>query len=200
MEIFFISIFASHIYCQDSTGTVKDIDGNLYKTIKIGNQWWMAENLKVTHFRNGQSIKLVRYFNQLIYDDYSGDSALSDIYGYLYAEQCVLDKQCLCPLGWHIPSDDEWQILIDSLGGSLYAGGKMKEAGNSHWKIPNRGGSNISGFNALPGGGGSNDGVGSHAYFWSSDGKIIRIIYFDYERIFRAYHSYGMKSVRCVKD
>jgi uncharacterized protein (TIGR02145 family) len=139
------------------TGTVTDIEGNVYKTIKIGTQVWMAENLKVTKYRNGESIafagskttwaafalpKLPGYCN-------SNDSAATvAVYGRLYNWRAVIDSRGLAPAGWHVPSLDEWLALMTFLGGKSAAGGKMKEAGTAHWLAPNNA-DNSSGFAAL---------------------------------------------------
>lgn len=145
----------------DTTGTITDIDGNIYQVIKIGNQNWMAENLRVTHYRNGDEIP-----NEMdsatwstlwdgsigAYCDYNNDVANAVTYGKLYNWYAVNDNRNLAPAGWHVPSQVEWQALIDHLGGSTVAGGKMKETGTSHWISPNTDASNESGFSALPGG------------------------------------------------
>ncbi len=143
-------------------GTLTDIDGNVYRTIKIGNQWWLAENLKVTHYRNGNPII------KLIADEpnwsswasmlngaccaYEYNDSLANIYGYLYNWFAVADPRKISPEGWHVPNDDEWNSLIKFLGGESVAGGKLKEAGTSHWLSPNNGATNESGFTAFPGG------------------------------------------------
>jgi len=159
-------------------GTVKDIDGNVYKTIQIGNQWWMAENLKVTHYRNGDPIPHVkdadmwRTTKDGAYCSYDNDARHSSAFGKLYNWYSVVDRRNIAPDGWHVPTEDEWQTLIDFLGGEDVACGKLKEAGYSHWKRPNSEATNSSGFTALPGGyrytaGGFKE-MGNGAYFWSS--------------------------------
>lgn len=164
------------------TGTVTDIDGNTYRTIKIGNQWWMAENLKVTHYRNGDVIPNVTNnseWTSLIngaYCNYANDSSIAATYGRLYNWIAVIDNRNIAPEGWHVPQYEEWQTLVDYLGGSDVAGGKMKEAGTTHWVSPNENATNSSGFSALPGGYRNYDdnGFGTFfdlryaAYFWSS--------------------------------
>ncbi len=139
------------------TGTVTDVEGNIYKTLKIGTQVWMTENLKTTKYRNGVSIafagsknawaafalpKLPGYCNS---NDTTGTVA---VYGRLYNWRAVIDSRGLAPAGWHIPTLDEWLALMTFLGGKPAAGGKMKEAGTAHWLSPNNA-DNSSGFTAL---------------------------------------------------
>jgi len=139
-------------------GTVTDIDGNTYQTIKIGNQWWMMENLKVTHYRNGDAIPNVTDNTEWTnlttgaYCNYNNNSANVATYGRLYNWYAVNDSRNIAPAGWHVPTNAEWQTLVDYLGGNLVAGGKMKEVGTAHWDSPNAGATNESGFSALPGG------------------------------------------------
>lgn len=141
-----------------SNTSVTDIDGNVYKTVTIGTQTWMAENLKTTHYRNGDPIPNVTDNNAWAsaytgaYCWYDNDLANKDIYGALYNGYTVKDARNIAPLGWHVPSKEEWTTLINYLGGESIAGGKMKEAGTTHWISPNVGGNNESGFNALPSG------------------------------------------------
>lgn len=142
---------------KEKTGTVTDIDGNIYQTIKIGTQWWMAENLKVTHYRNGDSIPNVTdetAWSNLTtgaYGNYNNDDDISNTYANLYNWYAVNDSRNIAPIGWHIPTDAEWQTLVDYLGGESVAGSKMKETGTEHWRSPNVGTTNESGFSALPG-------------------------------------------------
>jgi uncharacterized protein (TIGR02145 family) len=140
------------------TGTVADINGNTYNTVKIGNQWWMAENLKVSHYRNGDLIPNVTSDTQWqnlstgAYCNYDNTMMHDDSYGKLYNWYAVIDSRNIAPSGWHVPSDGEWQTLVDFLGGSSVAGGIMKESGTVHWTDPNLDATNASGFSALPGG------------------------------------------------
>jgi len=160
-----------------SASVVTDYDGNVYSIIKIGDQWWMAENLKVTHYRNGYPIPIVTdqtAWSNLTtgaYCEYDNNSANVITYGRLYNWYAVNDSCNIAPSGWHVPSDAEWQTLINYLG-EASAGGKLKEAGTTHWNSPNDGATNESGFSALPGGYRYDDGsfgwLGDHAYFWSS--------------------------------
>nr|MBC8213906.1 fibrobacter succinogenes major paralogous domain-containing protein [Candidatus Neomarinimicrobiota bacterium] len=146
------------VSCDGNTMT--DIDGNTYQTIQIGTQIWTTTNLKVTHYRNGDAI-LTGYSNSEwsdlddtetgAYAVYDNNETNADTYGYLYNWYAVDDRRNIAPEGWHIPSDQEWQILVDFLGESV-AAGKMQETGTEHWDSPNSSATNESGFTALPGG------------------------------------------------
>lgn len=152
---FIFIIITGFIYSQT---TVTDIDGNVYKTVKIGNHEWMAENLKVTKFRNGEPIPFMTdsaAWTELktgAYCNYSNKENLVATYGKLYNWYAVVDSRNICPTGWHIPSDDEWVVLESFLGGENVAGGKMKLNDSTVWRAPNTGATNESGFSAIPGG------------------------------------------------
>ncbi len=133
---------------------ITDFDGNTYKTIKIGNQIWMAENLKSTHYSDGTTIQSYCYNN---------DTSNIKTYGRLYSSFAVMkgaassnsnpsNVQGIAPIGWHVPSKAEWEQLANYLGGVNVAGGKMKETGTNHWVSSNIGATNESGFTALPAG------------------------------------------------
>jgi uncharacterized protein (TIGR02145 family) len=132
---------------------VTDIDGNVYNTVKIGDQTWMKENLKVTRFRNGDLIPSPgsTLVDPAVYV-YDNLPANNTVYGKLYNWYAVSDVRGICPAGWHVPTDAEIGTLIDFLGGEDAAGGKLKEAGTTHWDAPNTGATNSSGFTGLPGG------------------------------------------------
>ena len=198
--------------------TVTDIDGNVYATVRIGEQVWMGENLKVTQFRDGTPIptSIKRAFGATIskgiYCIYNNDASNeSETYGALYNWYAVLDARNIAPEGWHVPSDVEWQSLIDFLGGDDVAGGKLKESGIKHWDRPNSGADNSSSFAALPSGyrnygNGIYYNLGSSSYFWSTteydntsawcrdlrgnDTKILRDV---------GNKNYGF-AIRCIKD
>jgi uncharacterized protein (TIGR02145 family) len=165
------------------TGTVTDIDGNSYATIGIGSQIWMAENLKVTKYRNGATLPEVQDNNQWknlatgAYCSYNNNTGFSAVYGLLYNWHAVNDQRNLAPEGWHIPTDEEWDILINWLGGDSTAGGKLKEAGTAHWALPNAGATNISGFSALPGGWRLNMGdffySNTNGYWWTKSNDFL---------------------------
>ena len=139
-------------------GSVSDIEGNTYKTVQIGTQVWMAENLRTTKYNDGEQIDNVVDFTEwegLTTGAYCwyGNNATSykEIYGGLYNWFAVSTGK-LCPTGWHVPTDAEWTALSTYLGGKEIAGGKLKETGTSHWEGPNTGATNASGFTALPAG------------------------------------------------
>jgi len=202
--------------CGPETGTVSDIDGNTYLTIKIGDQWWMTENLKVTHYRNGDPISNVtddgtwETLTTGAYCEYNNDIGNVATYGRLYNWFAVDDSRNIAPEGWHVPSQADWQILIDYLGGNAIAGGKMKEAGTAHWDDPNTGATNESGFTALPGGyrslGGPYAHMGLWGFFWSSTEENVNSAYYSY----MGYDNTEVNSIwndkeigisiRCIKD
>jgi len=193
-----------------NVNVVVDIDGNVYAVVKIGNQWWMAENLKVTHYRNGDAIPNVtddtKWSNLTngAYCNYDNDYNNAVTYGSLYNWYAVTDSRKIAPAGWHIPTNEEWQTLVDYLGGSSVAGGKMKESGTSHWDSPNTGATNESGFSALPSGCRSTNGgytsMGGFASFLSSM-EWYWFLSYDHSEVCGVYGSkrYGF-AVRCVRD
>ena len=137
------------------------------------------------------------------------DSTNEDKYGKLYNWYAVNDPRGIAPKGWHVPSDAEWQTLIDYLGGESIAGGQMKESGTTHWKSPNTGAVNKSGFAALPGGYRYHDGfyyMGHHAYFLSSTEHAThsawtRALNYDNSEVYRYFaNKWDGYSVRCVRD
>ena len=180
---------------SNAYGTVTDIDGNEYKTVKIGNQIWMAENLKTSHYNDGTPIPNVtgdiewKNLKKGAYCYYDNEIKNNAIYGKLYNWYAVNTGK-LAPKGWHVPTHEEWTSLITYLGGKYIAGGKMKSI--SYWVgddgspfmdekgntiglglYSNQVGSNSSGFNGLPAGtrsfnDGSSYGIGIDCNFWSS--------------------------------
>ena len=151
-----------------------DYDGNVYDTIRIGTQTWMKQNLKVTHYNNGDAIPKVTdntSWSNLSSGAYCEYGAVAT-FGRLYNWYTVVDPRNLCPLGWHVPSDAEFTVLTNYLGGLTVAGGKLKEAGTSHWQTPNTGATNSSGFTALSSGfrysSGTFSGMQTYCIFWSS--------------------------------
>jgi len=189
------------------------------KEIKIGTQIWMAENLNVSQFRNGDIIPEVKtneewkeagINKQPAWCYYDNNPENGKIYGKLYNWHAVNDIRGLAPEGWHIPTDDELTTLINYLGGENVAGGKLKEIGTTHWQSPNTGATNESGFSALPGGyryfNGSFYYIGYYGNWWSSSelsaaDAWYRFLFYYYSNVFRYYYSkeYGF-SVRCVKN
>ncbi len=137
---------------------IEDRDGNQYRTVIIGSQEWMAENLRTARYDNGGFIQRVISATEWNLQGegawcwYGNDFNNEEPYGKLYNWYAVNDSSGLCPTGWHVPSDDEWTTLTDYLGGRLMAGGPLKETGTTHWQSPNGGATNKTGFTALPGG------------------------------------------------
>jgi uncharacterized protein (TIGR02145 family) len=138
--------------------SVTDIDGNIYKTVQIGNQTWMAENLRTTTYKNGITIPYALDEESWMHAN-SGAYCYfnSNAYGALY-NWYTTSLGNLCPTGWHVPDDIEWEELSNTLGGREIAGEKLKEAGWSHWQEPNYNANNSSGFSAIPNGFRTNDG------------------------------------------
>lgn len=205
--------------CKDDDAkpeTVTDIDGNVYGTVTIGTQVWMAENLKVTKYRNGDPVSNVTdaaQWSNLItgaYCSYNNDATNSKTYGHLYNWHAVMDTRNLAPAGWHIPTDEEWTTLIDFLGGDGEAGIKLKESGTTHWSSPNFGVTNEAKFTALPGGyrgyNGTFTGLSAYGNWWSttefvSNAAWWRGMSYSYGGVGKdvAFKVSGF-SVRCVKD
>ncbi|MCX6832708.1 MAG: T9SS type A sorting domain-containing protein [candidate division Zixibacteria bacterium] len=214
-------------YSVSLAGTVTDIDGNVYQTVTIGGQEWMAENLKVTRYRNGDTIPNVtdsvtwEGLNSGAYGEYDNDSSNVATYGRLYNWFAVNDSRNIAPAGWHVPTDAEWKQLEMCLGMSQAEadktglrgndeGGKLKEAGTTHWNTPNTGATNESSFSVLPGSlrtiYGNFGTIGFYAFFWSSTeydigGAWYRSLGFSYSAVYRLYFDKrdGF-SVRCVND
>ncbi|MCK4358753.1 MAG: fibrobacter succinogenes major paralogous domain-containing protein [Candidatus Cloacimonetes bacterium] len=210
------------------TSTVTDIDGNIYQIIKIGDQWWLAENLRVTHYRNGDPIPEVTDNSAWVglttgaYCNYDNDDGYVSTYGHLYNWYAVDDSRGIAPDGWHVPTDDEWKELEMYLGMTQAQaddigwrgtdeGGKLKETGYEHWNSPNTVATNESGFTALPGGCryyclGDFCLMDTYAYFWSSSEYYgsyawCRFLSYHYSFVSRNSQSkYEGFSFRCVKD
>lgn len=204
----------------DTDNTVTDIDGNVYKTVKIGTQIWMAENLRVSRYRNGDKIQNVvddqkwREADYGAWCFYENEAANNSIYGKLYNWFAVNDIRGLAPKGWHVPSDDEWEMLTNYLGGEDIVADKLKETGTAHWIGLNETATNESGFSALPGGyrgdhNGTSDYLGYSGYWWSStenyEGnalyRFLRCYYYN-SSLSRGRYNYKSSgySVRCLMD
>ncbi len=198
--------------------TVNDIDGNVYNVITLGTQVWMVENLKTTRFNDGSAIpNITDAYAWCLqtgpgYCWYNNDqAAYGNPYGAIYNFYAASSGK-LAPAGWHIPTHAEWTALTDYLGGASVAGGKMKEAGTSHWASPNTGADNSSGFTALPGGyrssaTGEFHNIGMDGYYWTStvsDPLNSYLRYFYYQSAAVSYRSNASLNdgfpVRCVKD
>lgn len=138
--------------------TVTDASGNVYNTIKIGNQVWMVENLRTEKYRNGDAIPNVTDGNAWsnlttgACCDHSNTPSYSNPYGKLYNWYAVNDSRNIAPQGWRVATDNDWDVLISSSGGSAIAGGRLKDASTNYWASPNTGATNDVGFTALPSG------------------------------------------------
>ncbi len=196
--------------------TITDINGNTYETVKIGNQNWMKDNLKATHYNNGEAIANITDNSDWdnttkgAYCYYNNDVSYGTDYGCLYNWYAVTDSRNLCPDGWHVPNDGDWSILLNFLGGNNLAGGKMKEKGYTHWADPNTGGSNESGFTGLPGsfrvnGGVFDTSIHTVGFWWSStkDYSFSSVLGLTYNSSHASQNelspSWGL-SVRCVEN
>lgn len=194
--------------------TVTDIDGNVYKTVKIGEQTWLAENLRTTKLNNGTSITKVVNKNDWCntsnpaYCYYNNDMAsYKNDYGAIYNQYAVKTNK-LCPTGWKVPSEDDYLTLKNYL--STNVGGKLKDTGVDYWESPNTGATNSIGFTALPGG--YRDeysyksidfaSLGRQGYWWTSDSGTIVIISYNDENLKSDDYNGGSMgaSIRCIKN
>ncbi len=178
--------FSPEVFLGLEFGSIIDQEGNQYATFVIGDQEWMAENLRTTSYANGDPIPNVTDQSQWsnlttgAWAHYNNDSQYENPYGKLYNWYTVNDSRNVCPTGWHVPSDAEWSTLVNYLdpnanGGFNFpntAGGKMKSVGIQFWESPNTDATNESGFSGLPGGARNNGGVfygsGFLGSWWSS--------------------------------
>jgi len=202
---------------SDESNNPVDRDGNVYSTVTIGTYVWMVENLKVTHYRNGDVIPLVTDATAWsglttgAYCDYDNSAGNSTIYGRLYNFYAIEDSRGLCPTGWHVAGVGEYGALVTTMGGELAAGGPLKEAGTAHWQSPNAGATDSYGFKLLPAGyrddAGNYGGLGLYTDIWSSTSSggsdAWRFLAF-YDQVFtdgnpNVPKQYGF-SVRCIKD
>jgi uncharacterized protein (TIGR02145 family) len=216
--------FFNPVNRNDTTGglsdIVKDIDGNVYKTVVIGTQTWMEENLRTSKLNDGTPVPNVPDGTQwagLTTPGYcwygNNESENKKPFGALYNWYAVNSGK-LAPEGWHVPTQEEWTILINYLGGEEKAGGMMKEVGLDYWNSPNSEATNLSGFSARAGGGRYGFCGGSHeimdrGYWWTatSDDQDYAYYHFldtqtgaiDNTTDILNYKIFGF-SVRCIKD
>jgi uncharacterized protein (TIGR02145 family) len=195
-----------------------DLDGNQYGIVKIGSQFWMAENLKTTKYRNGDSIRTTSLATLDITSEntpkyqfaYDRNESNTETYGRLYTWYAATDRRNVCPTGFHLPTEEEWTTLISYLGGESVAGGQLKETGTTNWKSPNTGATNNSGFAARSGGYCSGSGLffnmGETGNLWSSTETYVTNAwcYTIYNYLRSTYKHYIKKtnylSVRCIMD
>ncbi len=208
--------YSNEFNISTSNIPVTDLDGNIYELVTIGNQIWTKSNLNVTHYRNGNIIPQVTNASQWsslttgAWCYYNNDTANGVTYGKLYNWYAVNDPRGLAPLGYHIPSTNEWQNLVGNFGGQALAGSALKESGILHWMSPNTDATNSSGLTGLPGGSCSQYGTFSNikynAYFWSSTEEFVstsRYVDLSFNNVI-SMSNFNNKlngfSVRCVKD
>ncbi len=212
------SVTGEIVFNPDSTyKTITDITGNVYNTIRIGTQTWMAENLRTTKLTDGSDIPNVTANDEWKrlqtpgYCWYLNDDKYMKIYGALYNWYAVSSDK-LCPDGWHVPRYDEWTTLFSFIGNNYEVANKLRETGNTHWVNTDASVSNSTGFTALPGGWRNIDNInfgdlGYAGTFWAvpeAEGNINTTMFFfqgSLEGIFFAENSKNSGlSVRCIKD
>jgi uncharacterized protein (TIGR02145 family) len=213
--VLLILVFAFFVSCSDNDISTNPVVEKI-DTVKIGNQVWMLKNLDVDHYRNGVQIPQVTDVSKLstlttgAWCYANNDPEMGKIYGKLYNWYAVNDPRGLAPEGWRIPSNSDWDNLIYFLGGEDSASCKLKEAGTTHWKTPNLGATNESGFTALPG---SNDmsNPGNEGYWWTTTVENIpnqspiyaRDVHLWYNDLGVGWNwnpMYKMFSVRCIRS
>jgi uncharacterized protein (TIGR02145 family) len=216
-------------YCEFNEPQVTDIDGNVYNTVIIGEQVWMAENLKTTKYNDGSEIpNTTESLTNGAFCDYNNTPSNSTTYGRLYNWYVVDNNEGtreasnggknVCPKGWHVPRMGEWTTLISFLGGEAIAGGELKETGINHWSETNIGATNAFCFTSLPGGYFSFykfSAIGTCGYWWSTteistsgstkypnfNNGSIRIMFSDDSRIYKgSFTKDSYLSVRCIRD
>ena len=199
---------------------INDIDGNTYKTVFIGTQQWMAENLKATKYNDGTTIPEITDILQWkrnttgAWSYYNTNPNRNAIYGKLYnwyaVSKTTNDNKNVCPTGWHVPKDAEWTVLTDYLGGESVAGGKLKEVGTTNWNSPNTDATNTSLFSALPGGYRDDYAISANVrdegFWWSSTEYDTNSAWSRYLHLnggdagrYSVNKQYGF-SVRCLRD
>jgi len=198
---------------------LKDAEGNTYKTVFIGTQQWMGENLKVSKYSDGTTIPNITdntqwqnnttgawaYYN----NNAANNTKEGKLYNWYAVSKTTNGNKNVCPTGWHVPSDAEWTVLTDYLGGASVAGGKMKEV-TTYWISPNTDATNTSLFTGHPGGHRNDNGgynyIGRIGFWWSSTEDVTadawnRVLVYNGGIAGRDSHNkyYGF-SVRCLRD
>lgn len=215
LEMYFM---ATGFAPMNFSGAVRDTDQNIYKVVTLGTQKWMAENLRTTRLNDGIELPLVTSNvdwaslstpGYCWYSNVASNSQIAGICGALY-NWYAINTGNLCPTGWHIPQEHDFQVLIEYLGGEAIAGGKMKESGTKNWNLPNTGASNISGLTVLPAGFREHDGafigIANAALFWTSkdvssdEGSLLMMVYNSMIVAADSHNKNAGISIRCVKD
>jgi uncharacterized protein (TIGR02145 family) len=203
---------------EKNPNSITDKDGNVYTSVIIGTQVWIVENLKTTRYSNGDLIGTTTPATLDISLEstpkyqwsYEGNESNVNSYGRLYTWYTVTDSRNICPTGWHVATDADWTTLTTFLGGESISGGKLKEAGTTHWITPNTGATNESGFTALPSGYRNDDGIfanlGYIGIWWcsteySSDRAYFRDMGYNFGDVLYGDNiKKSVCSVRCLKD
>ena len=208
-------------FTTKSPETIQDFDGNVYNAIQIGAQIWTTENLRTTHYSNGDEIPLItdntewKNLNTGALSYYDNSNLNAPLYGALYNWFAVEDSRNLCPTGWHVPTDVEWDALYNAYGGLQLIGGKMKSTitepnPEPSWSVPNNTATNEIGFSGFPGGYrdhlGKYDGKRLIGFWWYGNSynpdQSSYLLLRNNSGVAETAHlkkTYGL-SVRCVKD
>lgn len=215
--LFFLFYFSG---CKDKNPDpdIVDGEGNIYQTITIGTQTWLKENLKTTKYLNGDAIPTTKIATvdigtgatEKFQWSYLGNDSNTNLYGRLYTWHVANDRRGICPKGWHVPDEKEWNTLISYLGGENIAAVKLKESSALFWKESDAQATNESGFTAYPSGMRSYDGffseAGEKAAWWTAkspdkDNAFYREIRYDDSSVLTKSESKNSAlSVRCIKD
>jgi uncharacterized protein (TIGR02145 family) len=207
--------YGNELSFKTYTGSVTDYDGNTYNTITLGSQVWFRENLRTTHYRNGDPVPNTTNSNEWInnltaaYCWYNNEITYKEPYGALYNHYVVENASGICPAEYHVPSEPEWTVMINSIGQTNLAGGMLKDT--TLWTSPNSGATNSSGFTALPTGCRGYDDAHFHSlglttWFWTStlDGLSDPRVYFIINNSATITSYANPKrdgfSIRCIKD
>ncbi|PKP35156.1 MAG: hypothetical protein CVU00_03645 [Bacteroidetes bacterium HGW-Bacteroidetes-17] len=190
----------------------KDIseDQIVYKSVKIGTQEWMAENLNVTKYRNGDPIPYVENNTEWMnlttgaYCNYDNSTANADIYGRLYNWYAINDTRNIAPVGWHVATTEEWKTLVNYIGLN-HGSNALRETGNIHWYGDNTSADDYYGFTALPSGmryiDGTYSGIGLYGEWWTSTSGCSWSLGIFYNSVQEGYTEYKNGfAVRCIKD
>jgi len=200
-------------YCMGcDTASVLDYDGNRYLTVKIGQQWWMAENLNAKHFSNGDAINFYPDSTSMYNANSPGytyyqynEEMYGDTYGALYNWWVAVDSRNVCPADWHVPLPEDWEQLVEGLGGENIAGLKLKSTSDD-WRWGNEDATNESGFNGLPSGSTTGLNLGILAGYWTNQEMADNLVYYrmlyansSFFSVRETWKNFGF-SIRCVKN